>query len=79
MDLSYNVSNVSVYDEDLACYCNLKINMLEREIYKITKKGGLTEEDDLRLTEIDTELEYWYNLYESNLIYEISDNYDLDI
>jgi hypothetical protein len=55
-------NNVNVYNDEIEYYCDLKINMLNREIHTITKRGGLTEEEDQRLTEIDTELDYWYEL-----------------
>lgn len=57
------MNNVNFNREDLYEYCELKIRMLSREMYKITKKGGLTEEDDRRLDEIDMELDYWNSIY----------------
>lgn len=51
--------------EDTVEYCNITICRLEREREKITRTGRLTAEQDLRLDEIDTELEYWDDMLES--------------
>ena len=40
-------------------YCERNMRTLERERQKITRRGRLTESEDLRLDEIDAELEYW--------------------
>jgi hypothetical protein len=44
---------------DIVEYCEFHMRMLERERQKITQRGRLTESEDLRLDEIDAELEYW--------------------
>ena len=43
-------------------YCEMNMRILERERYKITQRGRLTGNEDLRLDEIDAELEYWENI-----------------
>jgi len=48
--------------EDTILYCNTSIRRLLRERDKITCTGRLTADQDLRLDEIDTELEYWTDL-----------------
>lgn len=53
-------------------FCELKLRILERERQKITRRGGLTEYEDRRLDEIDTEMEFWENTIED--IYESYEN-----
>jgi hypothetical protein len=51
--------------EDTFMYCNTMIRRLERERERITRTGRLTAEQDLRLDEIDTEVEYWVELLDA--------------
>jgi len=44
---------------EVAEYCELNMRILTRERQKITQRGRLTGDEDLRLDEIDAELEYW--------------------
>ncbi len=44
---------------DVVEYCEFHMRTLERERQKITRRGRLTESEDLRLDEIDADLEYW--------------------
>lgn len=68
--MSNYFNNVYGMQDDLFEYCELKIRMLSRELHKITKKGGLTDEEDRRLDEIDMELEYWTSISEQSYDYE---------
>jgi len=43
-------------------YCGLYMSILRRERQKITQRGRLTGDEDLRLDEIDAELEYWEDI-----------------
>lgn len=45
--------------EDEIDFCEYSIKVLEKERFKITKRGLLTAEQDRRLDEIDSELRYW--------------------
>lgn len=58
--------------EDTLLYCNTTIRRLERERDGITRTGRLTADQDLRLDEIDTEVDYWLSLLETveYLMYE---------
>jgi hypothetical protein len=47
---------------DVAEYCDLNMRILMRERQKITQRGRLTGDEDLRLDEIDAELEYWEDI-----------------
>jgi hypothetical protein len=64
--MSTSFNNVYINDDELQEYSQLRIRMLTREIHKITKKGGLTDEEDVRLSEIDLELQYWNSIYYAN-------------
>jgi hypothetical protein len=50
-------------------FFTIKVKSLERERCKITQRGKLSEEEDVRLDEIDTELAFWFdcidNVYNS--------------
>ena len=59
-------------DDNLSIeFCELKLRILERERYKITRRGGITEYEDRRLDEIDTEIDFWESTIE-----EINMEYD---
>ncbi len=47
---------------EVAEYCNMNMRVLMRERQKITRRGRLTGDEDLRLDEIDAELEYWKDI-----------------
>jgi hypothetical protein len=47
---------------EIAEYCDLNMRILMRERQKITQRGRLTGDEDLRLDEIDAELEYWEDI-----------------
>ncbi len=47
---------------EVAEYCGLHMRVLRRERQKITQRGRLTGDEDLRLDEIDAELEYWEDI-----------------
>ena len=47
---------------EVAEYCDLNMRILMRERQKITLRGRLTGDEDLRLDEIDAELEYWEDI-----------------
>lgn len=47
---------------EVAEYCDLNMRILTRERQKITQRGRLTGDEDLRLDEIDAELEYWEDI-----------------
>lgn len=63
---AYSNYNVYVAHEELQEYSQLRIRMLMRELHKITKKGTLTEEEDVRLSEIDVELQNWFSICNMN-------------
>lgn len=43
------------------------LKQLEKRRQKITVRGRLTEEEDLELTEIDCEMEFWQELLDAML------------
>lgn len=47
---------------DMLEYCELNMRSLIRERQKITQRGRLTGDEELRLDEIDAEIEYWENI-----------------
>jgi len=55
MNSAFTYSNPA----EVAEYCELNMRILTRERQKITQRGRLTGDEDLRLDEIDAELEYW--------------------
>ncbi len=55
-------------------FFTIKVRSLERERCKITQRGKLSEQEDVRLDEIDTELDFWYNCIDS--VYEAWDEED---
>lgn len=58
MNSSFTYSN----PVEVAEYCELNMRILTRERQKITQRGRLTGDEDLRLDEIDAELEYWEDI-----------------
>jgi hypothetical protein len=58
MNMQYMMSDAGAA-ADMADYGELNMRILTRERQRITRRGRLTEEEDLRLDEIDAELEYW--------------------
>lgn len=40
-------------------FFTMKVARLERERCKITRRGKLSEQEDVRLDEIDTEIGFW--------------------
>ena len=63
--------------DDTILYCNTTIRRLLREREKITRTGRLTADQDLRLDEIDSELEYWSKLLDS-LEYEMEEYEEME-
>lgn len=61
MNTSFSYSNPA----EVAEYCKQNMRILERERQKITRRGRLTGDEDLRLDEIDAELEYWEEILNS--------------
>lgn len=57
-------------------FFTIKVRSLERERCKITQRGKLSEQEDVRLDEIDTELDFWYNCIDS--VYEAWDEEEND-
>ena len=58
MNSSFTYSDSTEVEE----YCDLNMRILMRERQKITQRGRLTGDEDLRLDEIDAELEYWEDI-----------------
>ena len=58
MNISFTYSD----PVEVAEYCELNMRILTRERQKITQRGRLTGDEDLRLDEIDAELEYWEDI-----------------
>jgi hypothetical protein len=60
-------------------YFEMNIQRLMKERMKITKRGRLNEREDLRLDQIDAELDYWderiYAIFEA---YDTFDDYEED-
>jgi hypothetical protein len=58
------MNNAFTYSDsgEIAEYCDLNMRILTRERQKITQRGRLTGDEDLRLDEIDAELEYWEDI-----------------
>lgn len=53
-------------DEHRLEYYEYQIQRLEKERSKIVQRGRLSEYEDIRLYEIDDEIDYW-----SDMIYEL--------
>lgn len=60
--------------EDLEFF-TMKVARLERERCKITCRGKLSEEEDVRLDEIDTEIDFWLHCID-DYYYSLDEEYD---